>query len=240
MTEYTRQVLSYQLERREITDVDKNAPLSVQRDEGTSWRSTLGQTLTWDRRDSVLDPREGFLLELDTDVAGLGGNVRFVRAQTEGRYYLPLDGNGDYTFVIGAGGGAMQGLGQDTRISDRFMLGGDSFRGFEFGGIGPRKGRYALGGRYFAKGVAEVRFPLGLPEEFDVRGRLFADFGTLWGADGPDSGADDDKGSIRVSVGPGVTWNSPLGLINIDLGYAVRKKDYDRTELLNFSIGTTF
>lgn len=240
LTEYTRQVLSYQLERREITDVDKNAPLSVQRDEGTSWRSTLGHTLTWDRRDSVLDPREGFLLELDTDVAGLGGNVRFVRAQTVGRYYLPLDGNGDYTFVIGAGGGAMQGLGQDTRISDRFMLGGDSFRGFEFGGIGPRKGRYALGGRYFAKGVAEVRFPLGLPEEFDVRGRLFADFGTLWGADGPDSGADDDKGSIRVSVGPGVTWNSPLGLINIDLGYAVRKKDYDRTELLNFSIGTTF
>lgn len=238
LTEYTRQVLSYQIERRQITDVDSNAPLSVQRDEGTSWRSTVGQTLTWDRRDSVLDPREGFLVELDTDVAGLGGNVRFVRAQTEGRYFLPL--GDDYTFVIGGSGGAMQGIGQDTRISDRFMLGGDSFRGFEFGGIGPRQGRYALGGRYFAKGLAEIRFPLGLPEEFDVRGRLFADVGTLWGADGPDSNADEDKGSIRVSVGPGVTWNSPLGLINIDLGYAVRKKDYDRTELLNFSIGATF
>ena len=141
---------------------------------------------------------------------------------------------------VGASGGAMHGLGQDTRISDRFMLGGDSFRGFEYGGIGPREGRYALGGRYFAKGLAELRFPLGLPEEFDVRGRIFADVGTLWGVDGADSGARGDDGAIRVSVGPGVTWNSPLGLINIDLGYAVRKEDYDKTELLNFSIGATF
>ncbi|HLW26796.1 MAG TPA: outer membrane protein assembly factor BamA [Kiloniellales bacterium] len=238
LTEYTRQVLSYQLERRQISDVDDDAPLSVRRDEGTDWRSTVGQTLTWDRRDSVLDPREGFLVSLDTDVAGLGGNVRFARAQAEGRYFQPL--SDDFTFVIGASGGAMHGLGQDTRISDRFMLGADSFRGFEYGGIGPREGRYALGGRYFAKGLAEFRFPLGLPEEFDVRGRLFADFGTLWGVDGADKDAKGDNGSIRVSVGPGVTWNSPLGLINIDLGYAVRKEDYDKTELLNFSIGATF
>ena len=140
----------------------------------------------------------------------------------------------------GPGPGYLVGLGLSRlRPANGGRASGACAGGRALGG-GRRGGRCALGGRYFAKGVAEVRFPLGLPGEFDVRGRLFADFGTLWGADGPDSGADDDKGSIRVSVGPGVTWNSPLGLINIDLGYAVRKKDYDRTELLNFSIGTTF
>lgn len=240
LTEYTRQVLRYEIERREIRNPDSDAPLQIRREEGVSWRSMVGQTTTWDRRDSILDPRTGFLVEFDTDVAGLGGNVRFARARGEGRYYLPLGGDEDYTLVMGGSGGVMQGIGQTTRISDRFMLGGQSFRGFEDGGIGPREGRYALGGRYFVKGVTEFRFPLGLPEEFDVRGRLFADVGTLWGADGNTRNAVGNNPSLRVSVGPGVTWNSPLGLISIDLGYALRKESHDRTELLNFSIGTTF
>lgn len=239
LTEYTRQVLRYQLEHRKISDVDDDAPLEVRRERGSAWRSMVGQTMTWDRRDSILDPREGFITKLDTDVAGLGGNVRFARAEADGRYFLPLGGR-DYTLVFGANGGVMTGLNQDTRISDRFMLGGDSFRGFELGGIGPREGRYALGGRYFAKGTAELRFPLGLPEEFDVRGRIFADVGTLWGVDGEGDDVQGKSPSLRASVGPGVTWNSPLGIISIDLGFALRKESFDRTELLNFSIGTSF
>lgn len=238
LTEHTRQVARYNLEHRHISGVRNNAPLQVRREQGSSWRSMIGQTLTWDRRDSILDPREGFITEFDTDLAGVGGGVRFIRAQLQGRYFQPVWN--DYTLVFGGSGGVMQGLGQETRISDRFQLGGETFRGFEDGGLGPREGRYALGGRYFAKATAEFRFPLGLPEEFDVRGRIFTDVGTIWGADGARANAQGNRPSLRLSVGPGVTWNSPLGIISIDLGFPLRKESFDRTEYLNFSIGAQF
>jgi len=238
LTEHTRQVARYNLEYRRISSVRNNAPLEVRRERGSSWRSMVGQTLTWDRRDSIIDPRTGFITELDTDLAGVGGNVRFIRTQVQGRYFQPV--GRDYTVVLGGSGGVMQGIGQNTRISDRFMLGGETFRGFEDGGLGPREGRFALGGRYFAKATTEFRFPLGLPEEFDVRGRVFADVGTIWGADGARANARGNRPKLRLSVGPGVTWNSPLGILSIDLGFALRKESFDRTELLNFSIGAQF
>ena len=84
-----------------------------------------------------------------------------------------------------------------------------------------------------------MTFPLGLPDEFDIRGRLFTDVGASFGIDGSDAGVDDSS-SPRVTVGTGVSWNSPFGPIVVDLGFAVVKEDFDETEILNFSFGTNF
>jgi outer membrane protein insertion porin family len=43
-----------------------------------------------------------------------------------------------------------------------------------------------------------------------------------------------------VGVGVGVGWRSPFGLVNVDLGFAVVKKSYDKTELIRFGFGTRF
>ncbi len=58
-------------------------------------------------------------------------------------------------------------------------MGGANLRGFEFAGVGPRDDATndALGAKKFYTSTIEVRFPLGLPEEFDVRGRVFTDVG---------------------------------------------------------------
>ncbi|MFC4351492.1 outer membrane protein assembly factor BamA [Fodinicurvata halophila] len=239
LTEHTRQVWRYTLERREIDSVDDDAPIQAKREEGASWRSSISQSLIWDRRNNKRNPTEGFITDLTTQFTGLGGNVRFVRASAGGKYYFPL--GDEWTVSLGARGGTMHGLGQDTRISDRFQLGADEFRGFDYGGIGPRDDGSGdpLGGNHFAKGTVEFIFPLGLPDEFDVRGRLFSDFGTVWGVD-DDTDVIGDNRSIRVSVGPGVSWDSPLGLINIDLGFPIQKESYDETQIFNFSFGTQF
>jgi outer membrane protein insertion porin family len=44
----------------------------------------------------------------------------------------------------------------------------------------------------------------------------------------------------RVSAGAGVTWKSPFGLLNIDLGVPIMRSRNDRTQLLRFGFGQQF
>ena len=68
-----------------------------------------------------------------------------------------------------------------SKIVDRFTLGGRSFRGFQFNGIGPRElvsaNNYglALGGEKYAIARLATSFPLGLPRELGLYGSIFAE-----------------------------------------------------------------
>ncbi|MFQ6017218.1 MAG: outer membrane protein assembly factor BamA [Kiloniellaceae bacterium] len=239
LRENLRQVWRYTLEDKKISDVDVDASRIVQDEEGEFLESSVAQELLYDTRDSRFDPREGLALRLRNTVAGLGGDVFFVKSSLGGAYYFPVAE--DWTASVRAEVGNIIGLGEDTRISDRYFIGGNNLRGFEFAGVGPRDrlNDDALGANQFYTGTLELTFPLGLPEELDIRGRLFTDVGSAWGVDN-DNGDVLDESSPRVSVGTGISWNSPFGPIVIDLGVAVVKEDFDKDELLNFSFGTQF
>jgi outer membrane protein insertion porin family len=239
LTEHTRHVVRYRLENQEITDVDDDASILIRSEEGETLRSIVGQDLTWDRRDNRFDPRDGFRVALSNEVAGVGGDVTYLRNTLEGTYYQPLFEN--FTLSLGGEVGYMFGIGEDTRIADRFFIGGESFRGFEPGGAGPRDVTTddALGGNTYYKGTVELSFPLGLPEEFEIRGRIFTDVGAAFDADS-DAAFVEDTASPRVSVGPGVSWRSPFGPLRLDFGFPVVKQDFDQEQLLSFSFGTQF
>jgi len=118
-------------------------------------------------------------------------------------------------------------------------------RGFRFAGVGPRDGLTddALGGNTLATGTAELRFPLGLPEEIRMFGRAFVEGGTLTGIDVPNGVSDDDlldSGSLRASAGLGLSWLSPLGPISIDFAEALLEENEDITEFFRVSFGTRF
>ena len=49
------------------------------------------------------------------------------------------------------------------------------------------------GGKTFFTGTAEISFPLGLPEEFGIRGVAFTDFGTLFDTDASKYKCDNDR-----------------------------------------------
>lgn len=239
VTEYTRNIWRYQLERRTIENVEDDASFAVKSEEGTTVRSGINQELIWDRTEGGQNPTSGFLVSYETNFTGLGGDVRFLRNELKGNYYHPLFE--DFTLFVGGAGGHMVGIGQDTRVSDRFFLGGSTFRGFEFGGIGPRDipSDDAIGGKQYYKGTVELRFPLGFQDALDVQGRIFADAGAVWGFDG-DEGTVNDSNSPRLAIGPGLVWNSPLGLVAIDFGFPIIKEEFDKTQLLNFSFGVQF
>jgi outer membrane protein insertion porin family len=237
--ENLRQVVRYVLERRDLTDVSDDASAIIQDDEGVNVKSALGQTLTYDTRDSRFDPTAGLVLSLDVEAAGLGGDSHFVKSSVGGAYYVPLFE--DVTLRLATESGAILSI-TDTRVSDRFFVGGPNLRGFAVGGVGPRDAESddALGAKYFYTGTVEVVFPLGLPEEFDIRGRVFADAGSAWGLDGQTDEEVEDSTALRASVGIGFSWDSPFGPIQVDLGVPLLKEDFDETETFRFSFGTRF
>lgn len=239
LTEHTRHVLRYRLENQEITDVGDDASFLIRSEEGETLRSIVGQDLTWDRRDNRFDPRNGFMLSMSNEFAGVGGDVSFLRNTVEGSYYQPVFE--DVTMKLAGELGYMFGVGEDTRVADRFFIGGESFRGFEPGGAGPRdtSSDDALGGNAYYKGTVEVAFPLGLPDEFEIRGRFFTDIGASFDADS-DASVIEDSSMPRVSIGPGLSWRSPFGPLRIDLGFPIVKQDFDQEQLLSFSFGTQF
>jgi outer membrane protein insertion porin family len=49
-----------------------------------------------------------------------------------------------------------------------------------------------------------------------------------------------DDSAPRMSIGVGLSWKSPFGLINIDFGIPVLKKAYDQTQIFKFGFGTRF
>lgn len=239
ITDPLSQSLKYTLRQDEITDIATDASLAIKEQEGEFLTSSIGQTLLYDKRDNRFEPTDGYFLEMENTLAGLGGDSYYVRNEwTAGTYYEVAD---DWVLNLGGSAGYLFDLGEDIRIIDRFFIGGSSLRGFEPAGIGPRDlaTQDALGGRWFYRGTAGVTFPLGLPSEFGIKGRLFTDAGSL-GDSGSTLGQATDTGSLRVSVGTGIAWSSPFGPITIDLSQAVVKEDYDQTEIFRFSFGTRF
>ena len=150
-----------------------------------------------------------------------------------------------------ASSGYVSGWGGDPiRINDRFFKGGNSFRGFETAGIGPRdlNTTDALGGNFYVIGTVQLSVPNGLPEEYGIRTELFTDVGTVGllderytvDANGNPSSRIVDDLELRASAGLSIHWRSPMGPIRFDLSKIIGQEDYDKTETFRFSTSTQF
>jgi outer membrane protein insertion porin family len=243
--ERLRQSWSYSLVQRRISNILPGSSRFVLEQAGTTILSQVSQTLTYDVRDNPLDTRRGYVIRLGNDVAGLGGDVAYLRTRLDGALFLPLEqllGDPDFVLSISGSFGILNSFdsGRRDRIVDRFFLGGENLRGFAVAGAGPRDlaSRDALGGRLMWTQSTELRFPLPVPSEIGLVGRAFVDVGSLSRTvTGPGIG---DDAAPRVGAGVGVSWRSPFGLINIDVAQAIAKQSYDETQVVRFGFGTRF
>ena len=225
---------------------------------GTSaefWTSSIGTSLTYDKRNHPKTPTSGYYFNGGVDFAGVGGDVQYVRLQGEARYYYPITER--ITFVGRVAGGHILGWGGDeVRLLDMFYKGGETVRGFDRLGIGARDLATddSLGGQTYYVGTAEVRFPLPLvPDELGLSGAFFVDAGSLFGISKSTkalNGTVDpvtglvtniaDGGGLRVSAGFGLLWNSPLGPLRADFGWALMKEEFDKEQVFRFGASTRF
>lgn len=241
LSEKLRQTWKYRLEQNEITNVDSNASSFIQQQEGDRLTSAVSQVLAYDDLDSKILPTDGVSAWLNAEVAGVGGDAKYISGKLGGSYYYPVSEG--WVFNLMGELGAVEGYSDsEVKINERYFMGGTNLRGFEKAGAGPRdlSTNDSLGGKKFYRGTAELSFPIGFPEEMGVLGHAFNDVGSLWGLDENNQVNIADESSLRASAGVGLSWRSPMGPIRIDLSEPYLKENYDVKQVFRFSFGTRF
>lgn len=229
--------------------------------------SLVGYDFNWDKRNDPIKPTGGYRLDFSQDIAGVGLGVKYVRSELSGATYYGFAPKWVGTARLNLG--YIDGYGGDTvKATDRFFKGGQTFRGFQTAGIGPRRETVttnsstgtvttsysdSLGGKAYAIGTLELSVPNPLPDNLGISTSLFVDAGTLGILDtankinktGTDSSGNKyvvktyDDMALRASSGLSIFWNSFMPL-RFDFSYPVKKEKYDKTETFRFSTSTQF
>jgi outer membrane protein insertion porin family len=252
--EYARLKPSFLIASDRVT-ADAGASALIAAENGS--RSTLGIGLgyTYDRRNSPIDPTAGFVFSFDQTLAGVAGDNKYYKAIVNAKGYRSLF-NEEVVLSAEIEGGYLKSFGGGTTsIIDRFQLGGNTLRGFESFGLGPRvvdpdpanpgtNFDESLGGNFFALARLEASFPIGLPEEYGIYGGLFFDVGSVWGLDTTTAGgvnASSADFELRSAIGVSLFWDTALGPLRFNFAKPLEYVDgVDKTENFNFTIDTRF
>ncbi|QBY02668.1 outer membrane protein assembly factor BamA [Rhodophyticola sp. CCM32] len=246
ISEYGRMAVFYRLSNDKILDVPSDSSAILMREEGSRTTSLLGYTLSYDTRNTGLNPNAGVFLRFSQEVAGLGGDNEYIRttALASGETAIA---NEEVTLRATIEGGGLYMFNGNSRFTDRFFLSSRQMRGFEPRGLGPRDlasgNDDALGGNFFAVARFEAAFPLGLPDEYGISGGLFADIGTVWGLDdtsGTGGVQVDDSLHFRSSVGFSIFWDTAIGPLRFNFSHAIDTLPYDRTRDFDLTIEARF
>ncbi|RKP25769.1 surface antigen-domain-containing protein [Syncephalis pseudoplumigaleata] len=169
----------YDIAWRNIYQLTDKASLAIRNDAGHTLRSALGHVLIRDRRNSSELPTDGYLLRVQNEVAGPGGDVHYAKCEVEGQWLQSL-GRGFHASLTTRGGFIAPLAGDRLRVNDRFTLGGPvSLRGFKTFGMGPREDDDMVGGNiYYALGLS-LFTPLPKVDSDRFKGHLFVNAGTL-------------------------------------------------------------
>ena len=122
----------------------------------------------------------------------------------------------------------------------RYFLGGETLRGFDVAGVGSRNwaySTYSLGGMWKLNGSTQLNFPIFIPDEYQIKGFVFMDYGVLGKPPKAEDYYPQDKHSpefanhidddIRTSAGVGIYWNTPMGPMNFSWGWPLKMNKYE-------------
>ena len=192
---------------------------------------------TWDRVDSVLDPKKGWrvLQNLEWASSWLGSEVDYFKFTIEGRGYVPVLSLGSLAARLRYGGIEPLESTSDVPIFKRFFCGGtDSVRGYPYQKLGPLDfAGNPIGGMGLMEGSLEWRFPIRTPLE----GVVFSDFGNVASTIERFSWAE-----TRYTAGVGLRYLTIVGPLRFDVGYELNPPEPSpfTPYQLHFSIGQAF
>jgi len=199
-----------------------------------------------DTRDSALAPTRGSYTRLSADVSTL--KLKYYMLNAQHQYYLPLGRSYTLAFNTMVDWGKTYGGKTFPVIKNVYGGGIGSVRGYEGASLGardPLTNDY-LGGSRRIIGNVQLYLPFpGAARDRTLRWFLFADAGqvTTTGSAGCAQGIDnqvEDPCGWRYSAGIGLSWQSPMGPLQLSFGRALNAKRGDDKQAFQFQIGTGF
>ncbi len=244
VSENARLSVNYLLSKDEVSGVDAGSSTLLLADQalGAQLTSAAGYQYSFDNRRSGLNPNAGFVFRFSQQYAGLGGDTDYLKTTALAAAETSIL-NDQVTLRATLEGGVQKSFSGDSRVTDRFNLSSSQMRGFEPYGVGPRDGDEALGGNYYAVAKFETDFPLGLPEEYGIKGGVFMDFGSVWGLDSLSGTTDDpidDGFYLRSVIGATIFWTTPIGPLRFNFTRALQKESLDEEQTFDLTISTQF
>ena len=213
------------------------------RDENLSGTFRVSQPslmIARDTRDSLVDPTEGYNINLFGAVVPefLGASSSYYRLEARGSYFMNFFDRA-IVAMVGAKFGVVSdfdGHSDDVPVFERYFMGGsNSVRGFEYRSIGPTVNDRNVGGQTMLLLTAEVSHPIWGP----LRGAAFIDAGNAW-KDAYELSFSD----INVGVGYGIRLKLPMikAPLKLDIAYPVVKNqdNVSRKFRIHFNVGFTF
>ena len=203
--------------------------------------SGLTYSLSKNTTDSFFNPTSGYLWNINNTLAGIGGDSKFIKSTAKYKVFFPIN-YGDYIVGIKSGIGFVSSFDDKVTSSNRFNLSGNTIRGFDNAGIGPRDtgNKAVVGGNNFYNVSFELRSDKFMPEDTGIGWLLFTDIGSLWGTDYETGVQGFDDMEPRITSGLGLSMNTAVGPLQVLWGFPLQSKSYDVEENFQFSIGTTF
>jgi outer membrane protein assembly complex protein YaeT len=211
--------------------------------------ATFGLTYFNDHRDNPIDSTKGSFSSADAAVAwqGLGSQANFVRFGGQNSTYYRLNPHVIFARNTRLGievlfgppvpttitdGTPTEVLTRDVPLPERFFMGGpDSHRGFSFNQAGPRdlNTGYPIGGRALFLNSVEFRFATRKNKYglvlFDDAGNVFSTAGRMhllkFSQNSPT-----DLDYMVNATGVGLRYNTPVGPVRLDIGYAFNPPRY--------------
>lgn len=194
--------------------------------------AALSLSVLRETRDNPMDARSGRFYGIDLELAPgwLGADLRFVKGFAQALFARsrgPFTWAHGYRLGLGASLSAVP-----IRGEERFRAGGpNSVRGFATDSLGPLgvDDRPAGG-----EAVLVLNQELRWRHASGVGAALFYDAGNVF------TRVSDVSFDLRHTLGTGLRYASPFGLVRVDLGVPLARRDGERRYRIYFSIGQAF
>ncbi len=239
--EYTRLFLTYRYEDNKVSEVI-NPTIDQKIENGSA--SSLTASIVHDRRNNIFEPTAGYYGTTSLEYTGLGGTMRWLKAEAEGRYYKPLIGDLVFRSRVNTSR-LFKTTERGIPRVEKFSLGGArNMRGYNLEDIGPlinttnsstgAADTFNAGGLMTLLATAELEHPL--VKEAGLKWVLFYDAGNVYA----DHIGENGNYSLRQNYGFGFRWFSPIGVLRFEFGFPINKREREASNQFNFDIGQLF
>src|SRR4029079_14056229 len=188
-----------------------------------------------DRRDDLFNPVRGWFVSsaLELSTPGLGSDLKFLKDFVQLTHFVRAGKTG-LVVASAARFGVARTLGDEVLIpSERFFAGGaNSVRGYREDDRGSRS---IFGDAEGGSALVVLNGALRFPVYRWIKGVGFIDLGNVYPKVSAISFAD-----LQIGTGAGARFDTPFGLIRLDLGIPANRRSLDPRWRLYIGLGHAF